>query len=51
MTNEIPYSNVISKEKALAEIKSCAGNQFDPELDKNLQSLKLLVNKSPEFMI
>jgi putative nucleotidyltransferase with HDIG domain len=32
MTNERPYSEAISKEKALAEIESCAGSQFDPDL-------------------
>ncbi|MFW5961973.1 MAG: diguanylate cyclase [bacterium] len=32
MTNERPYSKAISKEEALAEINSCAGSQFDPEL-------------------
>ncbi|RQD73769.1 MAG: HD domain-containing protein, partial [Halanaerobium sp. MSAO_Bac5] len=32
MTNERPYSKAITKEKALAEIKKCAGSQFDPEL-------------------
>ena len=32
MTNERPYSKAISKDKALAEIKRCAGSQFDPEL-------------------
>ncbi|WP_255666892.1 HD-GYP domain-containing protein [Halanaerobium polyolivorans] len=32
MTHERPYSKAISKDKALAEIKDCAGSQFDPEL-------------------
>ena len=32
MTNERPYSKAISKENALAEIKDCAGSQFDPDL-------------------
>jgi len=32
MTNERPYSEAVSKEEALAEIESCAGSQFDPEL-------------------
>ena len=34
MTHELPYSKAISKTKALAEIKDCAGSQFDPELTK-----------------
>ncbi len=32
MAHDRPYSKAISKEEALAEIKSCAGSQFDPEL-------------------
>ena len=32
MTNERPYSEAISREKALAEIADCAGSQFDPDL-------------------
>lgn len=34
MTNDRSYSKAIAKEKALAEIKKCAGSQFDPELAK-----------------
>ena len=32
MTNDRPYSKAVSQKEALAEIKSCAGGQFDPEL-------------------
>jgi diguanylate cyclase (GGDEF)-like protein/PAS domain S-box-containing protein len=32
MTNGRPYKNAISKKEAAAEIKSCAGSQFDPNL-------------------
>jgi len=32
MINERPYSESRCKEEALAEIKECAGSQFDPEL-------------------
>jgi len=32
MTNDRPYSKAMFQEEALAEIKSCAGSQFDPEL-------------------
>ncbi len=32
MTNDRPYSKAISKTEALAEIKGCAGSQFDPNL-------------------
>ncbi len=32
MTHEHPYKKAMSKEEALAEIESCSGTQFDPEL-------------------
>lgn len=32
MTNGRPYKKAVSKEEALAEIKRCAGTQFDPAL-------------------
>jgi len=32
MTNDRPYSKAMSQKEALAEIKSCAGSQFDLEL-------------------
>lgn len=32
MTNERPYRKAITMEEALAEIKRCAGTQFDPNL-------------------
>lgn len=32
MTNGRPYKKAVSKKEALAEIKRCAGTQFDPEL-------------------
>ncbi len=32
MTNDRPYRKAISQAEALAEIKRCAGTQFDPEL-------------------
>ncbi|MCF8008834.1 MAG: diguanylate cyclase [Halanaerobiales bacterium] len=34
MTHNRPYSKVISKEKALKEIKEHAGSQFDPEISE-----------------
>lgn len=34
MTNERPYKQAISKEKALEEIEICADSQFDPYLAK-----------------
>ena len=41
MTNERPYSKAVSREEALAEIKRCAGGQFDPELaEKFIELLK-----------
>jgi|AntRauTorckE6833_2_1112554.scaffolds.fasta_scaffold03013_6 diguanylate cyclase (GGDEF)-like protein/PAS domain S-box-containing protein len=43
MTNERPYSKAISNEEALAEIKECAGKQFDPKLVKEF--IELLENK------
>lgn len=32
MTSDRPYRKAISKEEALAELKKCAGTQFDPHL-------------------
>ena len=32
MTNERPYTEAINRIEALAEIKRCAGSQFDPEI-------------------
>jgi diguanylate cyclase (GGDEF)-like protein/PAS domain S-box-containing protein len=32
ITNDRPYSKAKSREKALSEIKRCAGKQFDPDL-------------------
>ncbi|MFP4370790.1 MAG: diguanylate cyclase [Halanaerobium sp.] len=32
MTHQLPYSKAISTKEALAEIKKCAGSQFDPGL-------------------
>ena len=40
MTNDRPYSKAISNEKALAEIESCAGSQFDPSLAQEFIKLK-----------
>ncbi len=34
MTNKRPYSNVLSKERAIVELKKNAGTQFDPNLVK-----------------
>ena len=42
MTNDRPYSKAISKEKALEEIKNCAGTQFDPELAEEFIEFKTL---------
>ena len=47
MTSKRPYSKPISKKEALAEIKDCAGSQFDPELAKkfiNIEKEKSLKN-------
>ena len=32
MTSERPYKRAIAPEEALAEIRRCAGSQFDPAL-------------------
>ena len=40
MTSDRPYSKAISNDKALIEIKECAGSQFDPYLAKEFISLK-----------
>jgi len=46
MTNDRPYSKAISKKEALAEIKSCAGTQFDPEFAQAFIELqKIEVNQ------
>jgi len=40
MTNNRPYSKAISNDEALAEIKKCAGSQFDPVLAQEFIELK-----------
>ena len=40
MTHKRPYSEAISNEKALAEIKDCVGTQFDPKLSRKFIKLK-----------
>ena len=40
MTNDQPYSKAISKKEALAELKDCAGTQFDPDLAEVFIELK-----------
>lgn len=40
MTNERPYSKAISDEKALKEIKDCAGSQFNPDLAQEFIELQ-----------
>ncbi|MFO7803750.1 MAG: HD family phosphohydrolase, partial [Desulfovermiculus sp.] len=32
MTSDRPYQKTITREEAIAELKRCAGTQFDPEL-------------------
>ena len=32
ITNDRPYRKARSREEAVAELKACAGTQFDPEL-------------------
>ncbi len=40
MTNDRPYRKALSKEFAFAELKRCAGTQFDPTLVKVFTELK-----------
>jgi len=44
MQSRRPYKGKLSKDKALEEIKSCAGTQFDPQLVKIF--LKIVKNKA-----
>jgi len=39
MTNDRAYSDAVSKAEALAEIGSCLGTQFDPDLAERIISL------------
>jgi len=39
MTNNRPYGNPVSSEAAVAELKRCAGTQFDKELVENFVSI------------
>lgn len=39
MTNDRPYSQAISKNDAILEIKKCSGSQFDPKIAENFISL------------
>ncbi len=42
MTHNTPYKEAVSEEAALAEIRVCAGSQFDPELvDDFIEFMKL----------
>jgi diguanylate cyclase (GGDEF)-like protein/PAS domain S-box-containing protein len=41
MTHARPYSDPLSKEEALKEIKKCSGSQFDPELVEEFVDLIL----------
>lgn len=47
MTNERPYSAAISQKEALAEIESCSGSQFDPELAKAFIKMIRSLKKEP----
>ena len=41
MTSDRPYRKAMSREEAFAELKSCAGTQFDPELvEKFIEVIK-----------
>lgn len=39
MTNDRPYSKAMSEEEAIAELKRCAGSQFDPKILKIFLSI------------
>ncbi len=39
MTNPRPYAETLSHEEALAELKNCAGRQFDPQLVEAFMSI------------
>lgn len=44
MISERPYSPAISKEKALTELKECAGSQFDPYLVEKFTEVIKYIN-------
>ena len=39
MTSDRPYRKAMTREEALAELKRCAGTQFDPELVEQFSQL------------
>jgi HD-GYP domain-containing protein (c-di-GMP phosphodiesterase class II) len=50
MTTSRPYRNLVSREKALEELKRCSGTQFDPKLVEMffLVTIRLPIDSSPD---
>ena len=51
MTSNRPYRSFLPSEEAIAELKRCAGTQFDPKIVDSFIALKIFKNNSNQAMM